>query len=60
MLSSHQLLAKGHYTLKNIRLETGFEYENEEVIGTHTDLFCIEIDNGKIKAIRAHDPKGSY
>lgn len=56
MLSSHQLLAKGHYTLKNVRLETGFEYENEEVMGTLTDLFCIEIANGKINAIRAHDP----
>lgn len=56
MLSSHQLIAKGHYKLKNVRLETGFEYEKQEVIGTHTDLFCIEIANGKIKAVKANNP----
>ncbi|MCS3553971.1 MULTISPECIES: amidohydrolase [unclassified Sphingobacterium] len=55
MLPSHKLIAKGHYTLKNVRLETGFEYENQEVIGTLTDLFCIEIANGKIIAIKANN-----
>ncbi|MBP2616380.1 amidohydrolase [Chryseobacterium jejuense] len=52
----YQLTAKGNYSLKNVRLETGFEYENEEVIGTKTDLFSIEIENGKIKSIKANDP----
>lgn len=56
MSPSHELIAKGHYTLKNVRLETGFEYENQEVIGTRTDLFCIEIANGKIKAVKANNP----
>lgn len=51
----YQLTAKGKYTLKNVRLETGFEYENEEVIGTKTDLFSIEIENGKIKTVKAND-----
>ncbi|MBP1167733.1 cytosine/adenosine deaminase-related metal-dependent hydrolase [Chryseobacterium sp. PvR013] len=52
----YQLTAKGNYTLKNVRLETGFEYENEEVTGTKTDLFSIEIENGKIKTVKANDP----
>ena len=42
---------KDNYTLKNVRLETGFEYENDEIIGTKTDLFTVEIANGKIKSI---------
>ncbi|MFS4431116.1 amidohydrolase [Chryseobacterium sp. S90] len=52
----YQLAAKGKYSLKNVRLETGFEYENEEVTGTTTDLFSIEIEDGKIKAVKANDP----
>ncbi|PRB04151.1 deaminase [Chryseobacterium sp. MYb7] len=52
----YQLTAKGTYSLKNVRLETGFEYENEEVIGTKTDLFSIEIEDGKIKTVKANDP----
>ncbi|AHF14074.1 amidohydrolase [Niabella soli] len=40
-----------HYTLKNVRLETGFEYEGDEVIATKTDLFSVEIENGKIKKV---------
>ncbi|MCT2409743.1 amidohydrolase [Chryseobacterium antibioticum] len=52
----YQLAAKGTYSLKNVRLETGFEYDDEEVIRTKTDLFSIEIENGKIKAVKANDP----
>ncbi|WP_114819021.1 amidohydrolase [Chryseobacterium sp. KLBC 52] len=52
----YQLTAKGNYSLKNVRLETGFEYENEEVTGTKTDLFSIEIEDGKIKSVKANDP----
>lgn len=52
----YQLTAKGKYSLKNVRLETGFEYDNEEVVGTKTDLFSIDIEDGKIKAIKANDP----
>lgn len=40
-----------NYTLKNVRLETGFDYRNDEIVGTKTDLFSIEIANGKIKKI---------
>lgn len=39
------------YTLKNVRLETGFEYEGDEVAATQTELFCVEIEDGKIKKI---------
>lgn len=44
------------YTLKNVRLETGFEYDNQEVIGTKTDLFMLEIADGKIVSITKNDP----
>ncbi|WP_353146767.1 amidohydrolase [Chryseobacterium sp.] len=52
----YQLTAKGKYSLKNVRLETGFEYENEEVIGTKTGLFSIEVEDGKIKAVKPNEP----
>ena len=37
--------------INNVRLETGFDYNNDEIIGTKTDLFTIEIEEGKIKRI---------
>lgn len=52
----YQLVAKRKYSLKNVRLETGFEYDEEEVISTKTDLFSIDIEEGKIKAVKANDP----
>lgn len=55
MQLQNQPFAKGHYTLKNVRLETGFEYDNEEVITTKTDLFCVEIEDGKIKSIKPNN-----
>lgn len=36
---------------KNVRLETGFTYEGEDVIATKTGLFSVEIENGKIKNV---------
>ncbi|PTX11415.1 cytosine/adenosine deaminase-related metal-dependent hydrolase [Pontibacter mucosus] len=43
-------------TLKNVRLETGFIYEEGEVTGTKTELFTIELSEGKIKAILPNNP----
>ncbi len=40
---------------KNVRLETGFQYEEGEVTRTQTDLFCVEIENGKISQILPND-----
>lgn len=45
-----------NYTLKNVRLETGFDYEEESVLGTRTELFTIEIAAGKIKRIGGNRP----
>lgn len=42
--------------LKNVRLETGFEYDGDEVIATKTDLFYIEIEHGKISKIAPNRP----
>lgn len=47
----------GKLILKNVRLETGFEYEEGEVISTKTDLFLVETENGKITRIAPNDPK---
>lgn len=44
------------YVLKNVRLETGFVYEEGEVVHTTTELFCVEIKDGKIKSISANKP----
>ncbi len=44
------------FTLKNVRLETGFNYEDGEVVSTKTALFCVEISNGKISAILPNKP----
>lgn len=45
-----------HYTLKNVLLETGFEYDQKEVIRTKTDLFCVEIENNTIKSVTPNNP----
>ena len=37
-------------------LETGFEYEGGDVVNTKTALFCIEVENGKIKSIKPNNP----
>lgn len=45
------------FTLKNVRLETGFEYDEDgEVVHTKTELFNIEVLDGKIKAILPNKP----
>jgi len=46
---------KKSYTLKNVLLETGFEYDGDgNVTATKTGLFSIQIANGKIKNISAN------
>ncbi|PZF74753.1 amidohydrolase [Taibaiella soli] len=45
--------------LKNVRLETGFIYDEDEVVQTKTELFCVAIENGKIKSITANNPNAS-
>jgi cytosine/adenosine deaminase-related metal-dependent hydrolase len=65
IFNGENISANGKLILKNVRLETGFEYEEDEVIATKTDLFLIEIENGKILKIspnnanaKAIDAKG--
>ncbi|MGJ1205079.1 amidohydrolase [Sphingobacterium lactis] len=43
--------SSGKQQYKNVRLETGFEYDGEEVVGTKTDLFLITVENGVIAKI---------
>lgn len=57
-LSEDKVLGvNGNLILKNVRLETGFEYEEGEVISTKTDLFLVETENGKITKIAPNNPK---
>ncbi|MGN8117221.1 amidohydrolase family protein [Labrys sp. 22185] len=42
-----------HYYLRDVRLEEGFEYDGETVIGTRTALYTLEIKDGKIAALHA-------
>lgn len=50
ILAGHQ--GKKSYTLKNVLLETGFEYDgNGNVIATKTALFSVQIEAGKIKKV---------
>ena len=46
----------GDFTLKNVRLETGFEYKDGEVDCTKTALFRVQISDGKIKSISSNNP----
>ncbi|WP_245805631.1 amidohydrolase family protein [Chitinophaga jiangningensis] len=45
--------------LKNVRLETGFEYDGNEVIATKTGLFTVEITDGKFSSIQPNNPKAN-
>ncbi|WP_442784960.1 amidohydrolase [Chryseobacterium sp. MYb264] len=56
IFNNTNFLAKDKLALKNVRLETGFEYEEDEVIATKTNLFYIEIENGKISKISPNQP----
>lgn len=49
-------LTKNKYTLKNVRLETSFIHDEDGIIGTNTELFCIEIDKGKITKVSPNNP----
>ncbi|MFD1779243.1 amidohydrolase family protein [Fredinandcohnia salidurans] len=40
------------YMLLNVRLESGFKYEDGQVVATETELRHIEIENGIIKKIQ--------
>lgn len=47
-------LSARHYYLDNVLLETGFHYQEGEVVATRTALHCLEINNGRIVAVRAN------
>lgn len=40
------------YRLNNVRLETGFVYEDGEITGTKTELFSLFISGGKIQSVQ--------
>lgn len=59
-LNINNMESKNKYTFKNVRLETGFIYDNKEVIGTETELFVIEITDGKISKISKNEPNADF
>jgi len=50
------MVKTNNYSLKNVRLETGFIYDNNEIIGTKTELFTIDVKDGKITNISPNQP----
>jgi len=48
-------LTDHHYVLSDVRLEEGFEYDGDTVVGTRTALYQLEIKDGNIAAIHAAD-----
>ena len=46
---------KNHYTLKNVRLETGFIEDGTKIKGTQTELSCVEVKDGKIEKFFPND-----
>lgn len=48
--------APGTLVLRNVRLETGFVYEGDEVVSTQTGLFTVVIEQGKIKKVGLDQP----
>ena len=39
------------FWLTNVRLEKGFEFENERIAGTETEICHLKIEDGKIAEI---------
>jgi len=48
-------LTDAHYYLTDLRLEEGFEYDGETVVGTRTGTHTLEIEHGRIKAVHGAD-----
>jgi cytosine/adenosine deaminase-related metal-dependent hydrolase len=44
---------------KNVKLETGFIITDDYITATKTELFTLEISNGKIKALLPNQPQNS-
>ncbi|HEV7317865.1 MAG TPA: amidohydrolase family protein [Ensifer sp.] len=44
-------VAERHYLLTGVRLEEGFEYDNDIVVATRTALYALEIKDGAIVAL---------
>lgn len=53
-------LPTGNINLKNVRLETGFEYDGNEIIATKTALFYVRVQNGIITQIGANQPEADF
>ncbi|MGE8428167.1 MAG: amidohydrolase [Sphingobacterium sp.] len=49
----------GSLKLKNVLLETGFDYDGDDVVHTRTELFCVTINDGKISQVSANQPNDS-
>ncbi|WP_119080910.1 amidohydrolase [Chitinophaga alhagiae] len=55
METAYHILAGNSYTLKNVRLETAFVFDEDGVTATRTGLFCITVSNGKITRVFPND-----
>ncbi|MWV43877.1 amidohydrolase family protein [Paenibacillus sp. HJL G12] len=46
-------MQEAHYWLTDVRLETGYKYENGAVTGTETGIFHVRIENGRIAELKS-------
>ncbi|PRD48478.1 amidohydrolase [Sphingobacterium haloxyli] len=56
MVNEKKISTMGDCILKNVLLETGFEYEGDEIVRTKTGLFCVVIREGNIKSVTPNKP----
>ncbi|PRD57130.1 amidohydrolase [Sphingobacterium gobiense] len=56
MVNEKKISTMSDCILKNVLLETGFEYDGDEIVRTKTGLFYIVIHEGKIKSITPNKP----
>lgn len=45
-----------NYWIKNVLLEEGFKYEDNEIVETQTGLYSIHVEDGKIKEVVKGEP----
>lgn len=57
MSSPYTAPLKGNYTLKNVLLETGYVSDDSGIKATKTELFCVEVNAGKITRIFQNNPQ---
>lgn len=51
-------MLENNFSIKNVKVETGFKTENDQIVGTKTETVTLDIKNGVIDKIRKENPHG--